>query len=1043
MSLSTGVALHRNGGPAAFAGLRPGSFALYSPEEIRYHTSVPQTQQPQTTIPPADTELNEQQRAAVEHGEGPLLVVAGAGTGKTRVITERIRYLLETRPDISGENILGLTFTDKAAGEMLHRVRKTAGERAEGVWISTFHAFCDKRILREVNPDLRVLDQTEHWILLRRHMAELGLRHFKRLSEPGQFLNDFVKFFERCQDELVSPDDYQRYVEGLQAAHERRKASPGPDTAFYQEEDREEELERQKELARVYRTSEELLRKHNCVTFGGQIMQAVQQLRENAALLGRFRAWYRYLLVDEYQDTNIAQIELLWLLAGDQRNIFAVGDDDQAIYRFRGASFSSFMLFLERFCGVAAARAGADRHLVPLTQNYRSTDRILRIAGQVISYNEKSPHLPPKRLTTQNAPGEKIRIAAFKRHEEEAHWIASELERMHRAGQAWRTFAVLYRKHTHRDALVRALGQKQIPFVIRRLSILSTTIVRDLIAYLRLIAVPTDNVSWARVLAVPYWGFEPPDLVRLAERAGKARGASLGDILQSQQGNLPFTRSGARAEELLAFLDGFRQRAAHASAKTIFDELVAGLGLAPLPSDADGQNLERFARFLADWEKNNEANGLRDFIQYFEYFLEAEGAICHEEEPADDAVQLMTVHSAKGLEFGHVFLIQLSNGDFPAWPRRPEFEFPAELMKEEKPKGDFRIQEERRLFYVALTRARRQLTLSAVINKRKRESPFLEDILRDPQIVRADAQKIEPSVAVPPSAETAGPAPADASQAQLFGPASPCSRAYSRVALWAKAYRPPLPQPLQLSASAIDTYVSCPMKYLFQYAWGIRAGPQAAMTFGNVMHVTIREFVQQLRKRRQIPFEDVAAIYEREWSAAGYRDTYQEEEYRKAGREQLKAFYQTYNAAPADALYQEKSFALPLENDVTVTGRIDQINRLERDGVEIVDYKTGKPKQAKYAEKSLQLSIYALAAREVLELTARRLVFYNLTTNEAVATTRDAKALDEARKKVAEVASLIRAGEFPAYPGFLCRYCDFRPLCPAHEQLVSISPARA
>src|SRR5579862_9036748 len=169
--------------------------------------------------------LNEEQRAAVEHGEGPLLVVAGAGTGKTRVITERIRNLLESDPQLSGENILGLTFTDKAAGEMKYRVMKAVGERAEGVWLGTFHSFCLEKILRGVNPDVQPLDDLDHRILLRRNIADLELVHFWRLSDPAEFLRDFVTFFSRCQDELVSPDDYQRYVGDLRRHHDMQKAS--------------------------------------------------------------------------------------------------------------------------------------------------------------------------------------------------------------------------------------------------------------------------------------------------------------------------------------------------------------------------------------------------------------------------------------------------------------------------------------------------------------------------------------------------------------------------------------------------------------------------------------------------------------------------------------------------------------------------------------------------------------------------------------------------------------------------------------------------
>src|SRR6202522_143982 len=897
--------------------------------------------------------LNAQQRRAVEHGEGPLLVVAGAGTGKTRVITERIRYLLECNPELSGENILGLTFTDKAAGQMKSRVVKAVGERAEGIWLSTFHNFCLEKILRVANPDWKVLEDVDHWILLRRHMAELDLKHFRRLAEPGEFLNDFREFFSRCQDELVTPDDYQTYVDKSWHAYLQRRELLEPDARALEEE----ELARREELARVYRVSERLLRERNLLTFGAQLMQTVQLLRSDAALLQSLRNQFRYILVDEFQDTNIVQLELLWLLAGDRGNIVAVGDDDQAIYRFRGASFGSFTIFLKRFCGVTDAKLGpaTKKFLVSLSQNYRSTQRILRVAGEVIRHNEKSPLLPPKALTTENREGEKIRVVEFGTPEEEAQWVTSEIIRLHDAGTHWRNFAVLYRKHNHRTQLLDALRRREIPFVIRKFSILTSTMVRDLFAWLRLIVVPSDNVACARVIAAPYWGFEPRDLVRLAERAEKNHRRPLGDELETAQNEAPFNREGVKLRELVTLLTLLRQSAKRKSATEVVDELIAGLELAPLPSDQDRYYLDRFVNFVKEWERKSEETKLRHFIEYLAYFYEAGGDICLEEEISDDAVQLMTVHAAKGLEFQNVFILRLSRNDFPSGVRKVEFEFPADMMKEEQPQGDFQVQEERRLFYVALTRARQQLTLSTLVNKRKKPSLFLDDFLMNAKIKTFDVQQSQPKIVVPPVAETTGPEADSQDPSQLFPPGIEPTKAYSRVALWAKAFHPPRPEPLQLSSSAIDCYDRCPMRYMFQYVWSVRGGPHAMATFGNIMHRTIKEFVAEVSKRRKITFEDVLTIYNREWSSSGYIDTYHEEEYSKAGRDQLEAFHRTYSAAQADVIYQEKNFELALENDVVVTGRMDQVNRIDGNAVEIIDYKTGKPKNAKSAAKDLQL----------------------------------------------------------------------------------------
>src|SRR6202140_1949501 len=468
--------------------------------------------------------LNDAQRRAITHGDGPLLVIAGAGTGKTRVITERIRHLLQSDPNLSGENILGLTFTDKAAGEMKARVVKTVGERAKDVTLKTFHAFCES-LLKDTDPQSPMLDKVDHWILLRRNLSRLQLDRYRRLAEPGQFLNDFVEFFSRCQDELVSCEAYQQYADELAAKLQPERAELDADTLA----EREEAIAREQEIARAYRASEELLREKKCSSFGTLITGTVALLERDSALRATLQNRYRYILVDEFQDTNIGKLRLLEPRVNASKNIFAVGDNDQAIYRFRGASFGSFKLFLERFAGW---REGQDstRFRVALTENYRSTPNILRVAMQVIGQNTVSADFPKKVLSPNKPPGEKIRIVELATPEEESRWVASELERIHGAGRRWKDFAVLYRQHAHRDHLVEELSRRKIPFVIARLSILEHPLVRDVLAYLRLIAAPYDDIACARVLSAPAWHLEPRDLLRLTERAARKRGASLIDV---------------------------------------------------------------------------------------------------------------------------------------------------------------------------------------------------------------------------------------------------------------------------------------------------------------------------------------------------------------------------------------------------------------------------------------------------------------------------------------------------------------------------------
>jgi DNA helicase-2/ATP-dependent DNA helicase PcrA len=978
--------------------------------------------------------LNAAQKRAITHGEGPLLVIAGAGTGKTRVITERIRHLLESDSSLSGENILGLTFTDKAAAEMKSRVVKAAGKRAKDVTLKTFHAFCES-LLKDVDSDHIMLDTVDHWILLRRNLNRLQLDRYRRLAEPGQFLSDFIEFFSRCQDELVSSADYQRYAEQLAAELEAERAQFDSDTLG----EREETVAREREIARAYKASEELLRGKKRSSFGSLITGAVELLERDATLRATLQNRYRYILVDEFQDTNIAQLRLLELLVNESKNIFAVGDNDQAIYRFRGASFGSFKLFLERFAGW---REGEDStpFRVTLTENYRSTPNILRVASQVIGMNTVSADFPKKVLTTNRAEGEKIRIVELAEIEDEALWVAKEIERIHRAGRRWRDFAVLYRAHNHRDALVTELSQRKIPFVISRLSILEHPLVKDLIAYLRLIARPYDDIAAARVLAAPAWRLTPTDLVRYAERARKSR-KKIYDELQSKQASLPFEPAASNLTELLNFLSEQRKSTPRRTAAEILADLLEWLEIYACASEQDRAYVKRLPEFVKAWEPKSETRGLPEFVEYLEYFDQAGGTISLDEDVPGDAVQLMTVHGAKGLEFSHVFVLRVNKNKFPQPERSHVFEFPARLMKEGAPEEHFHHQEERRLYYVALTRAQDRLTITSLAERKAKVPPFIEDILMDPGIKRRDVLQLAPKVAPVPAAATDDKG-AGIMQNPLFAPPGGLPKIFSRIADWAETFHPPSPEPLQLHPSAVQSYRSCPQRYLFSSLWSLQEGPKATLTFGRVIHATIRRMMAEFKKGNRLPFDEVQRIFEAEWSAVGFEDDYQEGEYKKDGLEQLRVFHQTVLEQPLLVLELEKNFELPVENNVILKGRIDQINSLERVGrsatksidVEIVDYKTGKAKKDADAKKDLQLSIYAIATKEIFEWSPVRLVFHYLQDNQRQETTRDAKQLDQAMRVVQETAADIRAGEFSAKPGFICRNCAYKPICPAHEE---------
>jgi DNA helicase-2/ATP-dependent DNA helicase PcrA len=978
-------------------------------------------------LPDSGLKLNDAQRRAITHGEGPLLVIAGAGTGKTRVITERIKHLLSSDAFLLGENILALTFTNKAAGEMRSRVAKSVGERGNGLTIETFHSFC-QALLKEIAPDRMALEKVDHWILLRRNMRRLKLEKYRKLAEPGQFLNDFLQFFSRCQDELITSTDYARFAESEAQKLEAERGLLDEDT--YNE--RLEEVGKQKEIARAYKASDDLLREKNAVAINGLITDAAALLENDAQKRATLQLRYKHILVDEFQDTNIAQLRLLELLCGESRNIVVVGDNDQAIYRFRGASFGSFKMFLERFAGWKAGQDSGP-YRVALTENYRSTPNILRVAQQVIAQNEVSADFPNKILSPNKSEGERIRIVELADPDGEARWIASELARLQGLGRRWRDMAVLYRQHAHRDELVEELSRRKIPFVITKLSILVHPLVRDVLAYLRLIAKPFDDVACARILAMPAWQMQPEDLMRLAERAKRDR-RPIYDILQSPQGELAFDASHGSTEELLKFLVAQRKTIRRRTAREILSDLTEWLEIPQRANERDRKTIARLAEFAKEWEPKSERRDLPEFLEYLDYYEQAGEKICQEDEAPGDAVQLMTVHGAKGLEFSHVFLMRVNMRQFPSNDRKPLFEFPLALMKEDLPEGNFHIQEERRLFYVALTRAEDGLTITTLTEKKGKVPTFIEDILLEPAIARRDVLQLAPKTRA--ATDTASEATENAGVAELFPAANTPAKIFSRIGKWAEEYQAIIPEPLRLSPSSVECYRKCPAQYLFEKLWSLDGAPKATLTFGRVMHNTIKRFMNELRKGNRIGFDEVQRLFDTEWSERGYEDEYQEEEYRKDGLEQLRVFHAAMLETTPEILEQEKAFELPMANNVIVNGRFDQINSLgspSSKDVEIIDYKTGRPLKDKDASKNLQLSIYALAAIEIFEWNPVRLAFYYLQNNLVQITTREEKQLDEAEKIVQETAANIRAGSFAAEPGFICRSCAYKMICPEHE----------
>jgi DNA helicase-2/ATP-dependent DNA helicase PcrA len=964
---------------------------------------------------------DDRQREAIEHTDGPMLVVAGAGTGKTSVLTHRIERLVRdghAQPD----EILALTYTVNAAREMRERVGKLLGGAT--VNAATFHDYC-LDMLKRVHQNFGVLDEKDLWIYLRRRMRELHLEYFIRAANIGQFLNDLLEFVSRCHDELITPEKYRQYVERLE-----RGEVPMPRVAKSKNVlDDAEVLGRCREIARVFETMERWLREENLGTFGHMITRAHALLHGDENVLAEARARARFILADEFQDANFAQIRILTRLAGSAGNLFAVGDPDQAIYRFRGASSAAFDLFHRNFPGAKQ---------VALEKNRRSTTPILRSAFALIDQNppvfarDADGGVAHHRQPLQSAREEEAAksgtqlpsalvsvVVLTSRDAEGPDLVAVIRDAQKKMKCKWSDFGVLYRSHFHRDDVVHELAKAGIPFVIESMDISDTPEVRDLFACLSAIVSGGDDVSLFRVAALPAFHVNPEDLRQVMRAI--ARNSREGKVVPLSSA---LDRVGGGAEVLAAVQHAREDiRRKEAKARAALDIIVKQFGL-----DASSPVLQAALRFVSDWEtkKVNKTTELEELVDYLGYFREAGGVIPMESNESENAVRLMTVHGAKGLEFPHVFILRANANSFPSSYKETLVAFPRELRDEDSiTEADDKTlygQEERRLFYVATTRARDSLHIYSRQGRgktNKNPDGYMRELIEN--------RSLSGSL-------TAIPARGAQTSLDIFAEASLTYPAESQTNLW---FELPVLEGLQsrLSASAVDTYERCGLQFKLERDWRLSAKPAAAMQYGAAIHRVLKTYFDSIALGRPKTDDELIDLFRRDLADSKILEPYQHELYENQGVEQLRDFLAAVRLRTPQVLHTEQSFEIRL-GETVVAGRIDRIDQRPDGSVAIVDYKTGKARDQEDADESLQLSLYAIAAREKWGYNVGALIFYNLEENVPVVTARSEGQLLEARGRVEAAAQGIAAGMFEAKTGMHCNFCAYRSLCPEKEKRI-------
>ncbi len=968
---------------------------------------------------PAPFSPDDRQRAAIEHVHGPMLVVAGAGTGKTSVLTYRIERLVR-EGHAKPHEILALTYTINAANEMKERLHKLLG--GAEVNAATFHDYC-LGLLKRVHQDFGVLDEKDLWVYLRRRMGELRLEHYIRAANIGQFLNDLLEFVSRCHDELVTPENYAEYVDRLE-----RGEVPMPRVAKSSNALSDAEiLGRCREIARVFTTMERWLQEENLGTFSHMITRAHALLHSDENILAEARSRARFILADEFQDANIAQIKILARLAGPEGNIFAVGDPDQAIYRFRGASSAAFELFNRHF-------PNAQR--VVLDRNRRSTTPILRSAFALI---EKNPPvfaghvdgtIAYQRAPLQSAREEdaartgaqlsspKVSVVVLTSKDAEGPDLVSFIRDAQKKSKCrWSDFGILYRSHYQRDEVVNELAEADIPFVIESMDISDTPQVRDLFACLTAVVNSGDDVSLFRVTALPTFRLNPQQLrqvmraIRRDSREGQI--VPLSSALDRVDGGADVLAAVQRAREEI------KRRGA--KARSALDIIMKQFAL-----DSVSPILQAALQFVAAWELKavNKTIELEELVDYLNHFREAGGVIPLPSKENENAVRLMTVHGAKGLEFPHVFILRANSGSFPLYYRETVVAFPPELRGADFAQADDKTlhnQEERRLFYVAMTRARDSLRIYSRQGKgkaNKNPDGYMRELIEN--------QGLRPWFHA---------TPASGAQTEIFAAAAALYPTESQTTQW---FELPVLEGLhsRLSASAVDTYERCGLRFKLERDWRISASPAAAMKYGGSIHRILKTYFDSVQLGRPKADGELIDLFRQDLAGEKIQEKYQHELYEEQGIKHLREFLAAARALPPpQVLHTEQSFEIKI-GETTVSGRIDRIDRRDDGTVAIVDYKTGKAKDQEDADESLQLSLYAIAAREKWGYDVGALVFYNLQENVSVTTMRSGPQLLAAQQRVEEAAQRIAAGEFNAKTGIHCSFCAYRSLCPEKEKRI-------
>jgi DNA helicase-2/ATP-dependent DNA helicase PcrA len=918
-------------------------------------------------------ELNTEQKQAVNVTDGPVLVVAGAGTGKTRVIVERIAHLIEQGAPPS--SILALTFTEKAAGEMLDRVNAGKPGVTLDTTIATFNGFGDE-LLRSYGGEyglgrLRLLGKTGQLVFLREHLDALELDYFSPVSNPDGQLELLADYVSLLKQQLVTPEVYAAYAAKLPTSDDAEKM----------------EKHKHQELAKFFAKYLELCRKHQVLDYDDQIYLTIEMLEARPNILKTLHERFRYLMVDEFQDTNPMQSKLVDLLAGKSQNIMVVGDDDQSIYAWRGATLANILNFKTRY---------PKAQEVALTENYRSTEEILDSAYKLIQFNN------PHRLEVINKIDKRLHgqtkgvvpaIEHFASYEAELVWIAEDISRRLAGGQEPGSIAVLARRNQGVEKVHAAFELSGVEHKVAGLGndIYAVVSVRQLIEVLKCVADPSDDLALFHSLTGPIFGL---DIAAVATLAGEAkRGHSSLHELAADHEALK-----AATEQITTWREAAREQ----SVGVLAYNIITDSGWKQQLYDASEhdaivftqvQALAKFFYTLKEFERVASVASVAEYIANLSV-LQAAGS--QFEDPtldiADDQVNVLSVHRAKGLEWQTVYIVDCTEGSFPLTNFGGGLKLPPELQADPS-EADAHIAEERRLMYVAVTRAQTEVILSYSdrhgSGAPRKASRFLSELGYEPS-----TGSIQDALAT--NLETFSPSTSTAS-IKL-----PDSMMHDGR--------------IHLSVSQIETWLRCPQDFYYRYVLSMPLPPAPQLGYGSLIHEVI-ERIHEGRAHGQPPkLEQLLEDVQQNLPQAGYASVRTRERAHKQAALTVKAVYDRFMH---DELPIETEWPFTLElPSLTIRGKIDAVYQTEQ-GAEIRDFKTGTsantPEKAKSrVSGSQQLTLYALAWLSLRGEMPAKLTLDFVETGQIASVKKQPKSLTTLEEKLEVMVKDLQAGKYPA-----------------------------